>query len=62
MKQSLRHEKIKIHTLSINLGNVAMPEKITATIHRQPLEILSRLPLSSQKEVLDFAISLQKKN
>lgn len=38
-----------------------MPEKITATIHRQLLEILSRLPLSSQEEVLDFAISLQKK-
>jgi len=39
-----------------------MPEKITATIHRQLLEILSRLPLSSQEEVLDFAISLHKKN
>lgn len=62
MKQSLRHEKIRIHTLFINLVNVAMPEKITATIHRQLLEILFRLPLSSQKEVLDFAISLQKKN
>ncbi len=38
-----------------------MPEKPTATIHRQLLEILSQLPKSSQEEVLDFAISLQKK-
>ncbi|MEH2358235.1 hypothetical protein [Nostoc sp.] len=38
-----------------------MPEKPTATIHRQLLEILSQLPLSCQEEVLDFAISLQKK-
>ncbi|PHM07293.1 hypothetical protein CK516_27940 [Nostoc sp. 'Peltigera malacea cyanobiont' DB3992] len=40
---------------------MAMPEKPTATIHRQLLEILSQLPKSSQEEVLDFAISLQKK-
>jgi hypothetical protein len=60
-KASLKHEKIRVHTLSINLGNVAMPEKPTATIHRQLLEILSKLPKSSQEEVLDFAISLQKK-
>lgn len=39
-----------------------MPEKLTVTIHKQLLEILSQLPLSSQKEVLYFAISLQKKN
>jgi hypothetical protein len=38
-----------------------MPEKPTATIHRQLLEILSQLPKSSQEKVLDFAISLQKK-
>ncbi|MEH2162429.1 MAG: hypothetical protein V7K38_15655 [Nostoc sp.] len=38
-----------------------MPEKPTATIHTQLLEILSQLPLSSQKEVLYLAISLQKK-
>ncbi|MEH2051514.1 hypothetical protein [Nostoc sp.] len=38
-----------------------MPDKPTATIHRQLLEILSQLPKSSQEEVLDFAISLQKK-
>ncbi|MEH2173065.1 hypothetical protein [Nostoc sp.] len=38
-----------------------MPEKPTATIHKQLLEILSQLPKSSQEEVLDFAISLQKK-
>ncbi|MEH1985748.1 hypothetical protein [Nostoc sp.] len=38
-----------------------MTEKPTATIHRQLLEILSQLPLSSQQEVLDFTISLQKK-
>jgi hypothetical protein len=38
-----------------------MPEKPTVTIHRQLLEILSQLPLSSQEEVLDFAISLQRK-
>jgi hypothetical protein len=38
-----------------------MPEKPTATIHRQLLEILSQLPKSSQEEVLNFAISLQKK-
>ncbi|MEH1819286.1 MAG: hypothetical protein V7L31_09455 [Nostoc sp.] len=38
-----------------------MPEKPTATIHSQLLEILSQLPKSSQEEVLDFAISLQKK-
>lgn len=38
-----------------------MPEKPTTTIHSQLLEILSQLPLSFQEEVLDFAISLQKK-
>ncbi|MBD2531716.1 hypothetical protein H6G97_19800 [Nostoc flagelliforme FACHB-838] len=38
-----------------------MPEKPTTTIHRQLLEILSQLPKSSQEEVLNFAISLQKK-
>ncbi|MDZ7965301.1 MAG: hypothetical protein RM368_10040 [Nostoc sp. DedSLP03] len=38
-----------------------MLEEPTATIHRQLLQILSRLPFSSQEEVLDFAISLQKK-
>jgi len=38
-----------------------MPEKPTATIHTQLLEILSQLPLSCQEEVLNFAISLQKK-
>ncbi|MEH1950699.1 MAG: hypothetical protein V7K77_27640 [Nostoc sp.] len=38
-----------------------MPEKLTATIHRQLLKILSQLALSSQEEVLDFAISPEKK-
>lgn len=38
-----------------------MPEKPTTTIHSQLLEILSQLPLSFQEEVLNFAISLQKK-
>ncbi|BDI16379.1 hypothetical protein ANSO36C_21810 [Nostoc cf. commune SO-36] len=57
----MKHDKIRVFTLFINLRNVAMPEKPTATIHRQLLEILSQLPLSSQEEVLDFAISLQKK-
>ncbi|MEH1930009.1 hypothetical protein [Nostoc sp.] len=38
-----------------------MPEKPTATIHMRLLEILSQLPLSCQEEVLNFAISLQKK-
>jgi hypothetical protein len=38
-----------------------MPEKPTTTIHRQLLEILSQLPKSSQEEVLNFAISLQRK-
>ncbi|ACC80601.1 hypothetical protein Npun_F1949 [Nostoc punctiforme PCC 73102] len=40
---------------------MAMPEKPTTTIHSQLLEILSQLPLSFQEEVLNFAISLQKK-
>lgn len=56
----LEDEKIIVDTLSINLGNVAMPEKPTATIHTQLLEILSQLPLSCQEEVLNFAIYLQK--
>lgn len=60
-KQSLRHHQIRVHTLSINIGNMAMSEKPTATIHSQLLEILSQLPLSYQEEVLDFAISIQKK-
>jgi hypothetical protein len=57
----LKQDKIRVHTLFINLENVAMTEKPITTIHKQLLEILSQLPLSFQEEVLYFAISLQKK-